>query len=191
MAGRYGKRRLVAVELQNVGTYLYGWKTSLDATTSALFGHTDAAASATKPVIFGASRPKPVRAARKTTGQSSFLDKSKLEEAGFNLISKETSFALPRTSDKSVTVYVSYEGVNYAWHQPTEVRTKATEGELTKLGVKAVDGTVKAALGVNTIMKNGSFIGKPPRARKVVDATGDVDVVSSFYGVSTLPTGWI
>jgi hypothetical protein len=191
MPGRYGKRRLVAVELQGVSTYMYGWKTSLDATTSTTFGHTAAESAGTKPVIFGASRPKPVRAALKSTGQSSFLDKAKLADAGFNLISKETSFALPRTSDKSVTVYVSYEGVMFAWHQPTEVRNKATDGELTKLGVKPVDNTVKAALGVNTIMKNGSFIGKPPRARKVVDASGEIDTVSSYYGVAALPTGWI
>ena len=189
MPGRYGKRRLVSVELQGVSTYLYGWKTSLDSTTSTLFGHGEAlTTSASKPVIFGASRPKPQRSSLKTTGQSSFLDKSKLDDNKFDLISKETSFARPRTSSKSVAVYVDYEGVKFAWNQPTEVREKA--GDLSSIGVKPVDGTIKAALGVNTIMLNASFIGKPPRARKMVDSSGDIDVVSSYYSGATIPTGW-
>jgi hypothetical protein len=40
-------------------------------------------------------------------------------------------------------------------------------------------------------MIGGVFMGKPPRARKIVDSSGDVDTVSCFYDISKdLPAGW-
>jgi hypothetical protein len=189
----------VCVELNSVGTYYYGWKTSLDEAASTKFGHQNATtASSSKPVIFGASRPKPTRASIKgvNAGQSSFVDKSKTDESGnvtdnsLQLISKEKGFLRPRLSNKAVAVYVEYENVMYGWYQPLDVREKG--GGMADLGVKTVTGTVKAAFGINNIMKAGSFIGKPPRARKMVDSTGDTDTVSSFYSssVQSLPEGW-
>jgi len=199
MPGRYGKRRLVCVELNSVGTYFYGWKTSLDEANSTKFGHQSATtASNSKPVIFGASRPKPTRASIKgaNAGQSSFVDKSKTDASGnvtdnaLQLISKEVGFLRPRVSNKSAAVYVDYEDVKFGWYRPLDVAEKG--GGMSELGVKVVDGTVKAAFGINNIMKAGSFIGKPPRARKMVDSTGETDTVSSYYGssVQSLPDGW-
>jgi hypothetical protein len=187
---RFGKKRIVAVDLENVQTYLYGWYTSLDAAGSTVFGHIDLTSPAPKPTIFGATRPKPQRSTHKQSGATSFISKALKTSPLFQLVKKEKLYAQPSSgSSRSQRVYVDFHGVKYAWNQPTEVATKA--GSLSGLGVSTVNSTVKPAIGVNNVMIGGVFMGKPPRARKIVDSSGDVDTVSCFYDISKdLPAGW-
>jgi hypothetical protein len=176
------------MELTNA--FNYGWYTSLDAAASTLFGHIDmTGTSSAKPVVFGASRPQPQRSIHKLSRATSFIAVAKKEDAAFQPVKKEKACPKPSPGNaKSKRVYVTYEGVNYAWNQPTEVIDKS--GGMSALGVKDVESSTQCAIGVNTVWNQGVFHGKPPRARKIVDSSGDVDTVSSFYGVATLPEGW-
>jgi hypothetical protein len=190
---RYTPRRAVAVKIGGIATFFYGFKTSLSTDDSSKFGHKALTSPPGTPVVFGATRPKPARARAKVStgldGPVSFCDESKISSADLVQISDPLPVPGPRESSKSTRVYVTYGTVDYAWNQPAEVRAKISDW--STVGVKVLTGNQNAAIGVNAIMnKDGVMIGKPPRARKVADGTGDIDIVSTFYGVDKLPDGW-
>lgn len=178
--GRYDSRRQVAVKPFNGATFLYGFATNVDAADGAVLGHVEKDAI-TGPVVWRANMPKPARASKqKATGvSSSFVSWDAISAA--RAAGWRVGKAKLRTGSESTltkTVYVTVEGIKYAWRMPNTTATNL--GDIAALGIKV-------ATPADRDLVFGASLPKPPRAKKVVSGS----VVSTFYDPSTtLPAGF-
>lgn len=169
MARNYNDRKLRWVKpSQQTGTLKYGFQSALASSRASLFGQADVAVTDLQGLVIGANNPKPAKATKKlATGyESSFCDFSKwadLEQQGYNVVAPKKTIRLPRTTSLSTTMYVTINGVKYAWQMPLVV---GTVGNLTAVGAKS------AAAGATDLVFGASFP-KPPRYQYVNTATGD------------------
>jgi hypothetical protein len=142
--------------------------------------------------IMGASFPRPGRANKREALRftSSFYDFNKalaLKKDQWRL----TKFkGVPRAifSEKAFvrTVYVTINGVYYAWNQPKVTQTNITTAIVTQLGVK-----LATPADLDNLV-TGCNYPKPPRASTTIVTQDDVKVVSSYYdpSISALPENW-
>lgn len=164
----------------------YGWGTNIDQAQSAQLGHTPLGGAAPQGYVFGANLPKPARASRTfATGTvSSFIDVGAVESA------RVSGWAVGKakvgrggTTAKTITVYVTIEGVKYAWRMPTATQNRIG-GDFGGLGLRLSQPS-------DTDLVFGASTPKPPRATKTVGVGDNVDRISTFYDPSTaLPVGW-
>lgn len=176
---------------------LYGFNTNVDASVSTILGHNALSNAGGTPVVFGASRPKPVRMNRKrTTGyEGSFVDTSNYDSAktaGFKVSRKGKLGPSPFSSTLSVLVFAEASpGVKLAWYMPRRLYTRI-ESELAQLGVQVLTNANRdVAIGVNRI-EGGTVT--PLGAQKAVVGTDGTDNLQVAYvdhsKVDSLPTGW-
>ncbi len=183
---RYGAREEVCVTPYTGSTIKYGFLTSVKESTQTALGHLAVnRAALPQGLVFGANAPKPGRASQTTaTGsESSFYDITKAAELkadGWRL--GFPSVRRGKTGRKSVCVYVTLEGVKYAWMQNSETHALLA-ADASALGLEL--GTSD---DIDLVW--GARFPQPPRASK----TGaDNRTVSTFIDPSKaddLPPGW-
>ena len=189
---RYSDAREQVVDLPDTDVR-YGFRTKIASADSTKFGHINVTATTT--AVFGAQRPKPPRGKLKASGVSSFVATDKYNSQELSIIKNARRFPSGGSSTSKLLYVEVGDGTNkilYAWRRPADVDAKISDD--AQLGVKAVTGTTKTFIGVNSMIVGGQKVGKPPRAYKVVTGgTGGVDRVSTFCSYpapDTLPDGW-
>lgn len=182
----YDNRRAVMVKPLTAATFNYGFLTNVRAAISSELGHDPATGST---VVFGANAPKPGRATkREATGSvSSFYDitlRETLRSLGYRVTAPRIRSG--RKTRHTETVYVTINGIKYAWQMPDWKRAKIG-ADFDALGLKVGTNADKdLVFGARTV--GGS---KPPTATKTVIGQDGEDSVSTIYDPSvTLPTGW-
>lgn len=184
MSNRGSKRKVYVTPYQ--GTNLrYGFATNIDAAQSAQLGHTELNGPNPAGYIFGANSPKPARASRRfATGIiSSFIDVGSIvaaRAAGWSVGRGKRRGASSTTRSK--TVYVTIDGVKYAWQLPAA--TEASIGGLATLGIQVATNT-------DDDLVFGASTPKPDRAKKTVINGAEVDIITTFFDPTvTLPADW-
>lgn len=183
---RYGTREEVYVTPYPTATIKYGFLTSVKESTRTALGHVAVnRAALPEGLVFGANAPKPGKASQTTAAgsESSFYDVSK--SAALKVDGWRLSFPTVRrgkTGRKSTCVYVTIDGIKYAWMQNNETH-----------GLLAADAS---ALGLELGTSDdidlvwGARFPRPPRAYK----TGaDNRTISTFVDpskIDSLPPGW-
>lgn len=177
---RYDVKREVGVTPFKGATFKYGFLTNIDAADGVVLGHV-AKADVTGPIVFGANSPKPARATKeKATGTvSSFIDVLAIPAA------RSARWSIGKgknrtggTNNKVNIVYVTIEGIKYAW--PLPKLTQSNLGDISVLGIKLATAEDKDLVF-------GAKTPKPPRATK----RGGDSSFSTYYDPSvTLPAGW-
>ena len=182
--GKYDDKRPVTVVPFNGSSIRYGFLTNIDSGDSQILGHQDAAAAGQGGIVYGANSPKPARASRKraTGTTSSFIDWNSIAAArtqGWSI--GKASIRRGGTTAKSRVVYVTFQGISYAWSMPNDTYANIGSGDLQTLGVRDSDTN-------DTDLVFGADSPKPPRA--MFDA-GE-NTYSTFYDPTngTLPEGW-
>lgn len=184
----YENKRRVSVEPFAGSTIQYGFATNVSAATSTACGHQPVGAGTPAGLVFGANAPKPGRASRKRADgtDSSFFDYA----VYLQLLEDGWSIKLPRRrrggiGRSSRAVYVTVNGIKYAWNMPQTTRDKI--------------GADFAGLGINEATANdadlvwGASSPKPPVAKKVQVGEGGTDVISTFVDparADNMPEGW-
>lgn len=197
MSTRRKDRRPVTVTISDY-TAEYGFLTSLADADSASLGHsafTGSEQSTSVPVFFGANRPKPARARKKSDGTSSFYSHGTALPTGWVTSKKITLQPFPGSSAKSKYVYVKIDTNNlYVWAMPLDTYN-SVGSDREGLGIKDLTSSDKGWLGANSIERTSAGkLGKPPRARKVVSGDTGTDIISTFCEFpvpANLPEGWI
>lgn len=145
--------------------------------------------------VLGCSFPKPPRAGKRSgvlRYTSSFYDIGKalaLKKNGWRLTKTKALPKLKLASDTQSlvqTVYVTINGVNYAWNPPKVSETNITATVVAALGIK-----IAVASDLNDLVW-GANRPKPPRASTIKVEGDDVKTLSTFYdnSVSSLPADW-
>jgi len=142
----------------------YGFRTTAKETTSTALGHQTL--DATTPVtglIFKANHPKPKRASKTfaTGTESSFIAPASVASAvaaGWNVI-KAKSNGRKSKSTFQIPVYVTVNGVKYAWGMRKAQKTKLGNN-FAALGIKEVTGTEQDLVF-------GASFPKPPRVESI------------------------
>lgn len=177
---RYSQRRPVAVKPIRGLDFSYGFLTNVEAADGTVLGHV-AKDQIQGAVVWGANAPKPARASKqKASGvSSSFISFDAIDaarKAGWRVGKARTRGASNSTATR--TVYVTIEGIKYAWRIPNVTATNL--GDLAQLGIKVADPKDRDLVF-------GASSPKPPRAKKKKDNS----TISTFYDPSvTLPTGF-
>lgn len=178
--------RLVYVPLATpYADHKYGFRTTLEASKGTVLGHQvlDAATPVTG-LLFKANHPKPKRASKTfaTGTSSSFIDPAAVTAAiaaGWD-ITKAKSNGRKNNSRFQIAVYVTINGVKYAWAMRKTQKAKLGTN-FAALGIREVTGT-------ETDLVFGASFPKPPRVRSIsVQGKGAsaTDVSSStFYDPS-------
>jgi hypothetical protein len=182
--GRRDDKRKVHVQPFQGSNIRYGFATNVDQAESTQLGHTPLT---TRPqgYIFGANSPKPARASRRrATGTvSSFISASAIATArqqGWRV--GKAKLRRGGSTAKSSVVYVTIQGVKYAWSLPNDTATAI--GNLQSLGIRQ-------ATAADTDLVFGASDPKPPQAYRTIGTGTDVDTISTFYDPTvTLPQGW-
>ncbi len=180
------RSRLVYVGLEApYADHKYGFRTTIEASKGTTLGHQ--VLDATTPVtglIFGANSPKPKRASKTfaTGTNSSFIAPSAIVAAvaaGWD-ISKAKSNGRKNPSRFQVPVYVTVNGVKYAWAM--------RKTQLTKLGANLQALGIKKVVGTETDLVFGASFPKPPRVKSIsIQGKGDSATSvnsSTFYDPS-------
>lgn len=184
--GKYDSRRIVHVQPIQGLNIRYGFATNIDQAQSSQLGHVALAGTPPNGYVFGANAPKPARASRRfATGMvSSFVSVTSIVAArgqGWKVgLAKRGG---PVNTAKSQTVFVTMNGVKYAWNQPKDTQQKI--GGLGALGIRV-------ATTADRDLVFGASRPRPPRARRIVGTGDQTDVISTFYDptVAQLPAGW-
>lgn len=183
---RTDRKRIVYVTPFQGSTIKYGFGTNIDEAQGTALGHTALTANAPTGYVFGANSPKPARASKRyATGTvSSFVDAEKIPAARAADWKIGTAY-LRRGGDsgRSKTVYVTIQGIKYAWQIPDDTASRI--GTLENLGIRV-------ATGAETDLVFGATTPKPPRAKKAIGGEGENQtILSTFYDPSNaLPAGW-
>jgi len=157
--------RLVYVALASpYADHKYGFRTVIDAAKGTILGHQ--ALEVTTPItglIFKANHPKPKRASKTfaTGTESSFIAPSAIAAAiaaGWN-VTKAKSNGRKSKSTFQVPVYVTVNGVKYAWGMRKTQKAKLGANFAT-LGIKEVTGTEQDLVF-------GASFPKPPRVQSI------------------------
>lgn len=199
---KYKERELMFVNIKPIAgadtgdTLKYAFLTNIPAGDRTELGQTAVTpvmmTSVVVGLVAGCSYPKPNRATKRTALRvtSSYHDLSKtkaaLRKLGYK-IRRFTGNSQFRSGNTSLvqTVYVTVNGVRYAWNQPKVTETNITAAVMATLGVR------KAAIGDAGELVFGADLPKPPRAGTTIIAGDDVKDLSTFYDPSaTLPDGW-
>ena len=181
--------RLVYVTLDApYAAHNYGFRTTIKESEGTVLGHV--ALTASTPVtglIFKANHPKPKRASKTfaTGTSSSFVAPSAIAAAvaaGWD-ITKAKSNGRKSKSRFQVPVYVTINGVKYAWAM--------RKTQKAKLGPNFAALGIKEATGDELDLVFGASFPKPPRIRSIVtDASGgNAQSSNTFYDPSkkTIP----
>jgi hypothetical protein len=182
--------RLVYVALEApYADHKYGFRTTLNTSHSSVLGHQ--VLDATTPVmglIFKANHPKPKRASKTfaTGTNSSFIAPSAIAgaiAAGWDIV-KAKSNGRKSKSTFQIPVYVTINGVKYAWGMKKSQKAKLG-ANMAALGIKEVVGTEQDLVF-------GASFPKPPRVQSVTVSgrgAGATSVSSNtFYDPSsTIP----
>lgn len=154
MARNYNDSVLVSVEIQGFD-FKYGFLTRTKESTRTDLGHTRVNGTSVNKLAIGVNTPKPPRASKRTeTGiESSFIDKSKIQEAkGKGYQVGKGRFRPARDTKFTVVRYITINGVKYAWNSP---RTDREPAELGTTGVRLGEGESGLVFGAD--------FPKPPR----------------------------
>jgi hypothetical protein len=174
----------------------YVFATNIPASDRTALGQiavTDAFRKAPPPgTVLASSFPKPGRATKRTALRvtSSFYDYTKAAALKKDLWRLTKFKGNPRFVSSGAalvqTVYVTINGVNYAWNQPKVTETNITAATLTALGVRTA-----TTANIDDLV-TGCNYPKPPRAGFTLVSGDDVKSLSTYYdpSVSTLPAGW-
>jgi len=154
--------RLVYVALAApYADHKYGFRTTAKTTTSTVLGHqTLDVSTPVTGLIFKANHPKPKRASKTfaTGTESSYIAPSAVTaaiSAGWN-VTRARSNGYKSTSQFQVAVYVTVNGVKYAWAMRKAQKAKLGNNFAT-LGIKEVTGAEQDLVF-------GASFPKPPRA---------------------------
>lgn len=157
--------RLVYVALAApYADHKYGFRTVIDASKGTILGHQALDVSTTVTgLIFKANSPKPKRASKTfaTGTESSFIAPSSIAgavAAGWN-ITKSKPNGRKSKSTFQIPVYVTVNGVKYAWGMRKTQKTKLGANFAT-LGIKEVTGTEQDLVF-------GASFPKPPRVQSI------------------------
>ena len=159
----------------------YGFRTTVKDSTSTTLGHAALNASTTvSGLIFKANTPKPRRASRRTaTGiESSFIAPAAVVAAvaaGFDIV-KARPNGRKTFSQFQVPVYVTVNGVKYAWGMRKTQKTKLA-ANFGALGIKE-------ATGAEEDLVFGASFPKPPRVRSLTQSGNDTISSNTFYDPS-------
>lgn len=178
MARNLRSRRLVTVTVsQALPSLRYGFRSRLRDSERSRFGQTvvDSTENVTGLVI-GANAPKPARAAKKaaTGWEGSYCSHSviaTLKTAGYRITAGKATRKPRAANSISKVVYVTVNGVKYAWYSPSSTVSANTGG----VGIK------DASPSDNDLIFGAEFP-KPPRYKIIV---GD-DSFSSFIDPSNI-----
>lgn len=150
------KNRLVSVDFSSASPYAglhYAFKTSIKESESTALGHT--ALTANSPlagVIYRANAPKPPKATKRLADGStstSFIDDGayiSAAAAGWQLIPSKRSGGRRRKTRRTTVVYVTVNGVKYAWNIRDTLLAKA-QSSLSALGVKVATKDTDCVFG--------------------------------------------
>ncbi len=183
--GKYDSKRLVYVVPYVGSTIKFGFLTNIDSAQSTQLGHTAVTGTYPSGFCLGANSPKPARASKQLASGtvSSFINAGSVTTArsqGWRIGKARQRRGGKRP--KSVVVYVTIQGIKYAWNLPDSTVVKM--GGITPLGIKQAASNEKDLVF-------GASSPTPPKATKVVGTGATTDVVTTFYDPTvTLPTGW-
>lgn len=186
MSNKYETREAVYVTPFTGSTIKYGFLTNTKEAEQTALGQTTIDFTAALPtgLCFGANAPKPGRASKVTATQSvssyySIAKAGTLKADGWRL--SRPFIRRGGITSKTVGVYVTLNGIKYAWMMPTETYNKI-ESDLAGLGIELADANDKDLVW-------GASSPKPPKGSKVVDT----NIISTFVDptkANSLPTGW-
>ena len=159
MPRNYNNGRLVVVTIAGFPNLRYGFNTRVRESTSTTLGHvsiTPGGLADVNGIVLGANSPKPPRASKRLANgyEGSFADKSKIAELkgdGWRITRGKTRKG--SSSARSKTVYITINGINYAWNRPEA----ATMPDLSQTGHEEPDS--------NTPLVFGARFPKPPRMK--------------------------
>lgn len=150
MAKNKGERTLVYVQLAaNRGNLKYAFPSGLKSSLRDNFGHV--VVTADTPVAnlaIGVNFPKPDRATRKTKGigfEGSFCADNKisaLKQSGFRIVKSRASRRVINNS-LVATVYVTINGLKYAWNFPKDASAAKA---VAALGIEVADKNDKGLI---------------------------------------------
>lgn len=175
------KNRLVSVDFSSASTYAglhYAFKTSIKETESTALGHT--ALTANSPLaglIYRANAPKPPKATKRlSTGatSTSFIDDGayvSAAAAGWQLIPSKRSGGRRRKTRRTTVVYVTVNGVKYAWNIRDTLLAKA-RSSLEALGIKIATKADDCVFGAS--------FPQPPKV-KIFTTQGEEEVSLQTY----------
>lgn len=187
MPRNYSARTLSYVTVAQGVNIKYGFWSGLKTSLRDNYGQTEIIASTkVEGLVIGANSPKPYRASTKSSSgyESSWCSHDKvaaLKKAGYQVLSPKVRSA--SVTKLSKTVYVTINGIKYAWQMPLP----PSGVDLTALGVK------DATANDNDLVFGASFP-KPPRVSKLIQTTDGGGLFSSFCDpskLSSLPDGWL
>lgn len=177
-------------------TVKYAFVSNTPQKYQAIVGHVPVSAvmmnSVVLGLVLGCSYPKPGRAGKKLDQRyvSTYFDQTKklaLKKDGWRLAKTRAKpqYRNPANSGSLVqTVFVTINGINYAWNPPKVTITNVTPATITALGIKTVVSDIAD-------LTFGADFPKPPRFSKTLVEGDSVKVISSFYdpSVAALPAG--
>lgn len=182
-------------------TIKYGYKCRLQRDTAyttlgiTRIDPTTVNATVVQGLVFGANAPKPARASKlfdtNPPGyESTFCSDAQIATAKADgwKIKPRTPSRSPSSSPRSKTVYVTINGIKYAWQFTKLLASIEGQVNLTELGVQDATATDKDLVF-------GCSFPKPPRIGKLVTDPDDSaeDRFTTFYDPSRSPSaanGW-
>lgn len=181
------ERAKVYVKISASTTWLYGFRTPLDAAERTALGQTDVGASTTG-VIFGVNSPKPARlrktlsSGRSSTSYCDYNSQTSAIAAGWKLVKPATARVF-RATNRSVPVYVSVAAGNinfkYVWQMRKDLYDAIATDRPT---LKILDASTET----DPFDLVYGALTKPPRAKK----EGAIDRITFYDATAALPTTW-
>lgn len=164
-------------------TIKYGFLTNVLASVRTDCGHNVVGDSTPTGLVYGANAPKPGRASKRTaTGNvGSFYSigqMASLRADGYSV----TRPTIRRGSEgaNSTAVYVTMNGIKYAWRMPSRLLTRIT-ADASGLGIEIATSNDRDLVWGSTP--------KPPKAYR----TSGLDTLSTYVDpsrIDNLPAGW-
>ncbi|MBD2095128.1 hypothetical protein H6F90_08165 [Trichocoleus sp. FACHB-591] len=194
--GKYAKRDLMTVRPIRGNTILkYGFRTNVKDTIRTELGQVkfDGNNSANYTgLVIGANAPKPPVATKTEVAgsavnvYSSYCDISKVGRLPSGWSVGRGKIRRRAKGPKSVCVYVTVNGIKYAWMQPLDTHNNV-KAQLGALGIKL------GSLNDKDLVFGAEFP-KPPRVGKILSGgRGGIDSISTYCDPSktdSLPAGW-
>lgn len=194
--GKYAKRDLMTVRpIRGNRILKYGFRTNVKDSIRTELGQVkfDGNVSANfTGLVIGANAPKPPVATKTEVAgnavntYSSYCDISKVGKLPSGWSVGRAKIRRRAKGPKSVCVYVTINGIKYAWMQPADTH-KNVLPSLAALGIKT------AALTDNDLVFGAEFP-KPPRVGRIISGgRGGIDSISTYCDPSktdSLPSGW-
>ncbi len=179
------KNRLVSVDFSSASPYAglhYAFKTPINASESTALGHTTLTAnSPLQGLIYRVNAPKPPKATKKLASgasSTSFIDDGayvSAAAAGWQLIPSKRSGGRRRKTRRTTVVYVTVNGVKYAWNIRDTLLAKA-QSSLSALGIKVATKSDDCVFGAS--------FPQPPKVKFYADQGGEEVSMQTFYDPS-------